>query len=256
MTPKDGDKPLPLLQHLADLRRCFLNSLAGIFLGMVVAWFLRRRLLAWLLLPLRPYLPPGEGLTVLSLTEAFLFYVKLSFFGGIFLASPWVLWQVWRFVAPGLYAHEKRVLLGLIAFSTVCFLAGGYFGYRVLMPLTCRFLVDVSRDFHMLVTTTSYLSFFLHLILGVALTFELPVFTLLLARLGIVSARSLWKFWRIAVVASFVIAAVITPSGDMITQAVLAVPLIGLYFVSVLVAGLFGKRPQTKVATRQIESAP
>ncbi len=234
---------MSLWDHLRELRYRLIMSLAGVFVGMVIAWFLRKMILSMLMRPLQVLLPDYPGLTVLSLTEAFIFYIKISLFGGVVIASPWVFWHIWRFVAPGLYTHEKRAFLGIALFTVVCFLGGAYFGYRVLIPFMFRFLIGISQDFQLMITTTSYLTFFMQLIVGVGLIFEMPVFALILARLGIITARTLGRFWKFAIVGSFILAAVITPSGDIVTQTVLAVPLIALYLISILVAWIFGRRP-------------
>ena len=251
--PPNHDRPMPLWRHLEDLRRSLLWSLAGIAAAMIGAWAFRRPILAFLIRPLSSYLPQGNpGLTVLSVTEAFFFYMKLSFWAGLFIASPWVFYQLWRFIAPGLYAHERRYVVGFVFFTTLFFLLGGWFGYAYIVPLTLKFLMNISSEFHIMITTAHYFTFFMHLIVGIALVFELPVICFILARLGLLNARFMWKFWKLAFVGSFILAAVITPSGDMITQSFLAVPLILLYLFStgvVLVA-------QKKKEPAQKESLP
>lgn len=240
------DRPMPLWQHLEDLRKAILRSLVGILIGMIAGWFLREPVLNLLIKPLITYFPGNyQGLTVLSVTEAFFFYMKLAFFTGLFLASPWVFLQLWHFIAPGLYAHERRYIILFVFFTTFFFLLGGWFGYQYIIPLTLKFLLEIGRDFQLMITTTHYFSFFLHLILGIALVFEMPVLCFILARMGILNTRVMMKFWKFAVVGSFILSAVITPSGDMITQSALAFPLIGLYFFSALVVAVAQPREKS-----------
>lgn len=243
-----SDVPLPLWRHLEDLRKALLWSLFGIIIAMMGSWYFREIILKILLKPLLTYFPdPNPGLTVLSVTEAFFFYMKLSFFAGLFIASPWVFFQIWRFIAPGLYAHEKRYAITFVLSTSLFFIGGGWFGYAYIVPLTLKFLLGISKNFHVMITTANYFTFFIRLIIGVGLVFEMPIFCFILAKMGILNFRIMWKFWKFAIVGSFVAAAIITPSGDMVTQSFLAVPLIVLYFLSILIVK-FAERKSSREA--------
>jgi sec-independent protein translocase protein TatC len=198
--------------------------------------------LAWLSVPITQFLPPGEGLAFTGLVDPFMLYMKVALLAGIFLASPVVLYQFWLFVSPALYRHERHIVVPFVFFTTIFFLAGGYFGYKVAFPMVVHFLLQVGQGFRQVVTINEYFSMASKVILGLGLVFELPVLILLLSRLGIVTHRFLLKYFRYAVLVIFLIAAVITPTPDIPTQCVFALPMIALYLLGVLVAWVFGKK--------------
>jgi sec-independent protein translocase protein TatC len=169
-------------------------------------------------------------------------YIKVALLAGIFIASPVVLYQVWLFVAPGLYRRERHVLIPFLFFTTVFFVAGGYFGYAVAFPMVCRFLLEVGSEFKQVITVNTYFAMASKIILGLGLVFELPVLILFLARMGVVTHTFLLKQFRFALLGIFIVAAVITPTPDVATQSVFAVPMVLLYLLGILVAWLFGKR--------------
>ncbi len=244
-TPEEDDLPrMSLLDHLDELRRRIGVALLAVFVGFLACWYFAKPIFAWLSVPLTQFLPEGEKLAFTALVDPFMLYIKVAILAGIFVASPVVLLQVWLFVAPGLYRKERRVMLPFLFFTTVFFVAGGYFGYKVAFPMVCRFLLEVGADFRQVITVREYFSMASKVILGLGLVFELPVLILFLARLGIVNHRFLLRQFRYAVLAIFLIAAVITPTPDIATQSVFAVPMVGLYLLGVLVAWLFGKKPE------------
>ena len=162
---------------------------------------------------------------------------------GILLASPVLFWQLWRFVAPGLYAHEKRLLVPFTVLSVCCFLGGAAFGYYVVFPPAFRFLVGYSSDFLLpLPAVKEYFSLSLRLLIAFGLVFELPVFMVLLARLGVVDAPFLRRHRRYAILFAFIIAAILTPTPDVVNQLFMAVPLVVLYEVSIVAVGLVGRK--------------
>ncbi len=236
---------MTLLEHLDELRRRIGYSLVAIVAGFGVCWIYAKPIFAWLERPLTQFLPAGDKLAFTGLIDPFMLYMKVGLLGGIFLASPVVLYQVWLFVAPGLYRNERRVVLPFVLFTTLFFLLGGYFGYAVAFPMVCRFLLQMGSDFKQVVTINEYFAMASKVILGLGLVFELPVLILFLARLGVVNHRFLLRHFRYAVIIIFIIAAVITPTPDVATQSVFAVPMVGLYLLGVLVAWLFGKKPES-----------
>jgi sec-independent protein translocase protein TatC len=153
-----------------------------------------------------------------------------------------ILLQVWLFVAPGLYKKERRLAAPFIIFGTVFFVLGGYFGYRYLLPATCSFFVETGKQFKQMVTVDDYFSFASTIIMATGLVFETPILIFFLARLGIVTPAFLLQKFKYAVVLSFVISAVVTPTPDMVTQAALAIPMILLYLIGIGVAFLFAKK--------------
>jgi sec-independent protein translocase protein TatC len=171
-------------------------------------------------------------------------YIKVALLAGIFVASPVILLQVWLFIRPGLYARERRMAFPFIVFTTLFFVAGGYFGYRIAFPLVVRFLLSVGEDFKQVVTIQTYFSMMSKILLGLGLVFEMPMLMLFLARLGLVRARTLLRWFRWAVLAIFCVAAIITPTPDIATQTVFAVPMILLYLLGVAVAAIFERRDE------------
>jgi sec-independent protein translocase protein TatC len=241
--PSEELPKMTLLEHLDELRRRLAVSLAAVLVAFLVCWYFAPRIFAWLSVPLVQFLPPGERLAFTGLIDPFMLYVKVALLAGVFVASPVVLYQVWLFVSPGLYRRERRVVGPFVLVTTLFFLAGGYFGWAVAFPAVCRFLLSVGQDFRQVITVNEYFSMASKVILGLGLVFELPVLILFLARLGIVDHRFLLRHFRYAVLAIFVVAAVITPTPDVATQSVFAAPMILLYLLGIAVAWAFGKRP-------------
>jgi sec-independent protein translocase protein TatC len=243
-TPTDPDAELTkmsFLDHLEELRKRLLVSFIAIGVGFFICWSFAEPIFAKLQEPLTKFLAPGDKLAYTRLTAPFFLYMKVAFFAGIFLAAPVVLLQVWMFIAPGLYKKERRLAAPFIIFGSLFFILGGYFGYRFLLPATCNFFVETGKQFKQMVTVDDYFSFASTIILACGLVFETPILIFFLARLGIVTPAFLMQKFKYAIVLAFVIAAVVTPTPDMVTQAALAVPMILLYLIGVAVAYLFGK---------------
>jgi len=167
--------------------------------------------------------------------------MKVGFLVAIFASSPFLIYQVWAFVSPGLYARERHYAIPFILFATIFFVLGGAFGYYFGFPIAARFLLAVAEDFQPALRVSSRFAFESKIILGMALVFELPTVIYLLARLGLVTPGFLWRNFKYAVLIIFIIAAVITPTPDIVTQCLFAGPMIGLYLLGILVAHLFGR---------------
>ncbi len=169
---------------------------------------------------------------------------------GILLASPVIFWQLWAFVAPGLYQHEKRVIIPFTLLSSVCFLGGAAFGYYVVFPPAFRFLMGYTTDFlSALPTVKEYFALSLRLLIAFGVVFELPVFMVLLAKLGIVDRPFLNRNRKYAFLLSFVIAAILTPTPDVVNQLLMAVPLVILYEISIVAVWIFGRKIDSEEAT-------
>jgi sec-independent protein translocase protein TatC len=233
---------MTFLDHLEELRKRLVVSLIAVAVGFFICWGFAETIFGYLQAPLTNFLPPGDKLAYTRLTAPFFLYMKVAFFAGLFLASPVVLLQLWMFIAPGLYKKERRLAAPFIIFGTLFFALGGYFGYRFLLPATCSFFVETGKQFKQMVTVDDYFSFASTIILATGVVFETPILIFFLARLGIVTPAFLMQKFKYAVVLSFVIAAVVTPTPDMVTQAALAIPMIFLYLIGVGVAFLFGKK--------------
>lgn len=240
-----GRESLPemsLLEHLEELRHRLLVAVVAIVAGALVSWAFSDRLFELLTLPVTRLLPPGEELAYTALTEPFVLYLKMSAVAGIFVASPVIITQAWLFVAPGLYRRERRYALPVIGASVLFFLAGGAFGYLVLFPIMAEFFLTMGEDFRQVLTVGNMFSFLLRTLLGCALIFEWPVVVFFLARLGILTAGAMWRGFRWAVLLIFVVAAVVTPTPDMATQTILAMPMLGLYLLGIGIAWVVQRR--------------
>src|SRR5690348_6573728 len=225
----DADAELPkmsFLDHLEELRKRLLISLIAVAVGFLACWAFAEPIFGKLQEPLTEFLPKGDKLAYTRLTAPFFLYMKVAFFAGLFVAAPVVLLQLWLFIAPGLYKRERRLAAPFIIFGSLFFILGGYFGYRFLLPATCAFFVETGKQFKQMVTVDDYFSFSSTIILATGLVFETPILIFFLARLGIVTPAFLMQKFKYAIVLSFVIAAVVTPTPDMVTQAALAVPMI------------------------------
>ncbi len=241
----DPETELPkmsFLDHLEELRKRLLISIIAVAVGFLACWAFAENIFAELQKPLTNFLPKGDKLAYTRLTAPFFLYMKVAFFAGLFVAAPVVLLQLWLFIAPGLYKKERRLAAPFIIFGSLFFIAGGYFGYRFLLPATCAFFVETGKQFKQMVTVDDYFSFASTIILATGLVFETPMLVFFLARLGIVTPAFLMQKFKYAIVLSFVIAAIVTPTPDMVTQSALAVPMILLYLIGVAVAYLFGKK--------------
>jgi sec-independent protein translocase protein TatC len=234
---------MSFLDHLEELRKRLIVVIIAISVAFLACWNFAEKIYAWVQAPLTKFLPPGDQkLAYTRLTEPFFLYMKVAFFAAIFVASPILMWQIWRFISPGLYKRERYYAAPFIIFASLFFILGGYFGYRVILPATCAFFVETGKEFKQMIKIDEYFSFASTIMLGAGAVFETPILIFFLARLGIVTPAFLMQKFKYAVVLSFIIAAVITPTPDMVTQAFLALPMIGLYLLGVAVAFLFGKR--------------
>jgi sec-independent protein translocase protein TatC len=244
---------MTFLEHLDELRVRLVRGLLSLVVGFALCWGFAERLFHFITQPLRQAYPNIRFIYT-EPTEAFFLYMKMAFFAGIFVAAPYILYQVWAFIAPGLYAHERAYAVPFILFGSAFFVAGGAFGHYVLFPMTFKFLGQYGgRDMDFMPKISEYYSFYSWFILGLGAVFQLPVLIFVLARIGLVSAGFLLRQFKYAFLAAFVISAVITPSGDMVTQTALALPMLGLYLLGILVAWLFGK-PRRKEASVSVEA--
>jgi len=232
---------MSFLEHLGELRERLFKSLLAITILFFLAWSQSGRLLRILLQPIIPFLH-GQKPVFLEITEPFVLYMKVAFLAALFAASPVVLYQLWAFISPGLYPGERRYAGPFIVISTLLFLSGGLFGYFVAFPYAARFLLSVAGDFQPALTIRSLFQFESKLILGMGLVFEMPTVMFFLSRLGIVTPAFLRHTFKYAILIIFIVAAVITPTPDMITQCIFALPMIVLYLLGLGASYLFRPR--------------
>jgi sec-independent protein translocase protein TatC len=242
---------MSFLEHLDELRKRLLRSVLAVGAGFAVCLLFARPILDFLLAPIVRLLGADRPV-FLELGEPFLLYMKVAFLAGLFLAAPVVLYQAWAFIAPGLYAHERRYALPFVLFATLFFVAGGAFGYYVGFPTAARFLLRVAEGFEPSLRLSSLFSFESKIILGLGLVFQLPTVIYFLARLGLVTPGFLWHHFKYAVLIIFILAAVLTPTPDVVTQCVFAAPMILLYLVGVLIAHLFGRERLRQPAADEV----
>ena len=225
---------MSLMEHLDELRRRIVHSAIYLALGGVVAWIFRKKLIFFLQAPL---LKIGKSLVFTHPMDALNLNLQAALLGGAIIASPFILYQVWLFIAPGLYQREKRFVWPFMAATIFLFLAGASFGYFFVLPGAINILIlGFGHDFTPMVTIEDYSGFFLSVILGLGISFELPILIFFLAMFGIVSPSLLWKNIRYAILAVFIVAAVICPSPDPWTMCIYAVPMLALYLVGIAVA--------------------
>ena len=235
---------MSFLQHLDELRKRLMRAVIGVGVGFLVCLWPARTVYGYLVRPVVDHLPPGEKLAFIHLPDPFLLYMKVAFLTGIFLASPYVVIQLWLFIAPGLYPKERRYALPFIVFSSLFFIGGGLFAYYVVLPPACAFFIQqgLDWDFRPVITARELLSFESKILLGMGAVFEMPILTFFLARLGIVTAGFLWRNFKYAILVIFILAAILTPTPDIITQSLFAAPMLVLYLVSLGVAAVFGRK--------------
>lgn len=227
------------LEHLDELRRRITYAFLAVLAGLVACWAVADHILGFLLDPVTAAMGP---LTVIRPAEAFLNKMKAAFLGGIIAALPAVFYQAWAFVAPGLYPKEKRWVVPLITAGTGLFMGGAAFSYWVAVPYAARFLASQGAGFKMAVTVDSAFAFSSKLLLGLGAVFEMPMVVFALSRLGVVTARFLWKKLDVAIFICFFVAAIITPTPDVMTMTIFALPMVGLYLISIGVAWFARRR--------------
>jgi len=237
---------MTFLEHLDDLRKRLFASVLSIFVAIFPAYIFSKDVYGFLSRPLTRFLPEGEKLSFLTLTEPFMLYIKVSFLTAIFAVSPFIFYQIWKFVAPGLYQKEKKHVVPFVLFTSIFFLGGAAFSYYIAFPFACRFFLNLGADFKAVITIGQFFSLTVKMLLGVGLVFEMPVLIFFLSKMGIITSRWMVKNFKYAVLAIFIIAAIITPSPDMINQMIIAGPMLGLYAIGILVAFLFGKERKTR----------
>lgn len=240
---------MSLMEHLEELRKRLLWSLLALGGAFFLCWGFAQEIFHFLALPIYRYLPPGTKLAFLGVTDPFILYVKVAALAATFLASPFLLLQVWKFVAPGLYQRERLWALPFILAGSLFFVAGGAFAYYVAFPFAVQFLLGVGQEFQAVITLERYFGFLLTVILGLGLMFELPILIFLLSQIGVVTPRFLMRNFRWAVLIIFFVAAIITPTPDVVNLCVFAVPAIALYLLGVGAAALVGRKGRRTPAT-------
>jgi sec-independent protein translocase protein TatC len=225
---------MSLMEHLEELRKRLVHSAIYLGLGFIVAYAFHERHYGFIQAPLDRL---GIKLNYTHPMDPLNLYLQVSLIGGVIIASPFILYQVWLFIAPGLYQKEKRFVIPFMTATVGLFLAGASFGYFFVLPGALKILIlGFGSKFNPIVTIEEYTGFFLSIILGLGISFELPILIFFLALFGIVSPKFLWKNIRYAILAVFIVAAVICPSPDPSTMCIYAIPMLVLYLIGIGVA--------------------
>ncbi len=228
-----------LKPHIADLRKRLMVSALSLGIAFFACFFFYEPILGWMMVPVEAVLPPNSQMVAVEIQETFFTALKVAFFAGFIVSLPVIFWQMWLFLAPGLYEHEKKLVIPFVFFATLMFLIGSSFAYYVVVPFGFEFLINFgSAVFTVLPSIGKYVGFFTKLLFGFGVAFELPVITFFLAKIGLVDDKALKDFFKYAVVIIFIFASLLTPP-DVITQFLMAGPLIFLYIVSIYIAKIF-----------------
>ena len=228
-----------LKPHIADLRKRLTISTITVVVMFFACFSFYEPILEWMMAPVKHALPVGTSMIAVEIQETFFTAMKVAFFGGFIISLPVIFWQLWLFLAPGLYDHEKKLVVPFVFFATLMFLLGASFAYYIVVPVGFDFLIAFGNSVvSVLPSIGKYVGFFTKLLIGFGIAFELPVITFFLAKIGLVNDQMLKDFFRYAVVLIFIISAILTPP-DVISQVLMAAPLLILYGVSIYIAKVF-----------------
>ena len=252
--PDDEEDPLlgaggkmSFLEHLDELRKRLMHAAIGVVVGVVGGLFFHQRIYDFIFAPILSVLPPGSNLIYTQPSEAFSLHIQIALIAGVVLSSWYTMLQVWRFIAPGLYANEKKFAIPFVALSTLGLIGGAAFNHYVAFPFMIAFFATFnSPDLHFMPALTPVWSMYTKFLIAMAITFQMPTVVFFLARMKLVTARFLLKHLKYAILIIFIIAALVTPGGDPGTQAVFAAPMLVLYLFSIAIAWIVAPRGSEK----------
>jgi sec-independent protein translocase protein TatC len=240
--PEEESGKMSFLEHLDELRRRLVRVATYIGIGFVASFYFCKDIYRFLSAPITRSLPAGTKLAYTNPTDPFTLYIKVAVLAGIFLTIPFSLYEVWKFIAPGLYRKEKRYIVPFLVSSVLLFVGGGAFCYYVVLPQAYGFLLRIGEDFMPVIKIDEYLDLTNTMILGFGLVFEMPVIVAFLSLFGLVSAKFLWTKFQYAIVIIVAAAAMLSPTGDAFNLMIWAAPMVVLYLISIGIAALFGWR--------------
>jgi sec-independent protein translocase protein TatC len=234
---------MSFLEHLDELRKRIIRALLSLCVGVAIAAVFLEDILNFVMRPLSATLPPGASFIFTYPTEAFMLRIRIALIAGLFIATPLIFWQVWQFVAPALYAKERRYAIPFVTLSSVGFIGGAAFSHYVAFPLMWRFFSSFSDDMIVFMPRIEdTFSMYMRMLLGMAAVFQMPAMVFFMARMGVITARWMIRQFKYAVLVIVVIAAIITPSSDVASQMIVAGPMVVLYLMSIAIAWVFGKK--------------
>src|SRR6266446_3519889 len=249
---EDDDSPgagkMSFLEHLDELRKRIVRSCLAIAFGVLATFYWIQPIFNFILAPTRKALPPGVKLIYTEPGEAFSLYVTIALIMGVVIATPVIMYQVWKFIAPGLYSNEKRLAFPFVALTTGGFLLGAAFNHYIAFPFMMAFFASFNTPaLAFMPKLEDVFGLSSKMLIGMGIVFQMPTVVFFLAKMKLLTARFLIANLKYALLLTFIIAAVITPTGDMMTQTIFAAPMIGLYLLSILIAWIVGPKRQ-KVA--------
>lgn len=232
------DSYMTFTEHLEEFRWCLLKSLGAVVVAFALSYFFADQIFAFVAAPLKQGLRPGQSLIGTGVAEAFFIEIKVALVASLFIASPIIFYQIWSFLSPGLHGGEKHLVIPFVLCASLFFLGGAFFCYRVVLPYAFLYFLDQYSSIGVTPTIRigEYFTLVFRMVLAFGLTFELPIFTFFLVRLGILDYRFMWRSFRYAILVIFIVAAILTPTPDVINQTLLAVPMLLLYLLSIGVA--------------------
>ena len=234
---------MSLTEHLIELRKRLTRSLIALGIGFGVCYYYKDLVFDIITRPLTKVLAKNSYLIYTGLTEAFFTYMKIAFFASLIITSPFILYQIWKFISPGLLPNEKKYVVPFVISSSSLFIGGILFGYFIVLPTAFEFFVSFNNEYlRAMLSFKDYLSLFVTFLLGFGVSFELPIFIFFLTKLRIVNAKMLSKQRRYAILVIFIVAAVLTPSPDALSQILMAIPLMFLYEISIFVSKFAEKK--------------
>jgi len=240
---EEGEAKMSFLEHLDELRKRIIWAAVSIGVGFLIAFAFIQRLFDFVMRPLQAGLPAGARLIYTEPTEAFVLYIQIAAIAGLVIALPLVMAQVWLFIAPGLYSHEKKMAIPFIAMSSLFFIMGAAFSHYVVFPLTWKFFVSFTSDYLTFMPRIEpAFALYIKMVLAFGLVFQMPTIVLFLARMGVVTAGFLWKHTKYALLIIVIVSAIVTPDGGGVSLVAMSVPLFFLYLLSIGLAWMFGKR--------------
>jgi sec-independent protein translocase protein TatC len=238
---------MSFLEHLDELRKRIMRAAIGVLVGVAVGFSFHQQLYDFILEPTRRVLPEGSHLIYTQPGEAFSLHIQIALIAGAIIAAPYIMFQVWRFIAPGLYTNEKKMAIPFVVLSTLGIIAGAAFNHYVAFPFMIAFFGTFSSpELQFLPALSPVWSMYTKFLIAMALTFQMPTIVYFLARMQLVTARFLAKHFKYALLIIFILAAIVTPGGDPGTQTVFAAPMVGLYLLSIGIAWLVGPKKQGK----------
>src|SRR3954462_12098662 len=246
--PPDDDDESPggkmsFLEHLDELRKRIVNACLAVAVGIAVTFWWINPIFNFILAPTRRALPPGVKLIYTEPGEAFSLYITVALIAGVVVAAPFIMYQVWRFIAPGLYSNEKRLAIPFVLFTTIGFLAGAAFNHYIAFPFMMVFFASFNTpDLAFMPKLEDVFGLYSKMLIGMGIVFQMPTVVFFMAKMKLVTARFLLRHFKYAFLIIFVAAAVITPTGDMMTQAIFAAPMVGLYLLSIVIAWIVGPK--------------